>query len=126
VTFTVFLILSLAAFRISRLVIEDTIADPLRSLLLSRYPGKDVEYDPGDKVVGGTFSMGGKLYANEPTRTGDWLAKLISCYWCAGFWVSLLIALGYWLWAGTLWLMLPFALSGATGIVGILMNEAEE
>lgn len=126
-TFTTFLILSLAAFRISRLIIEDTIADPARSWLLSRFPGKDVEYDPGDKVTGGTFQLAGKLYASYPTRVGDWLAKLISCYWCAGFWVSLIIALAYWLWpTQTVWFALPWAIAAVAGIIGVLMNEAVE
>jgi hypothetical protein len=127
VTFLDLVVLILAVFRISRLVIEDTISQPLRSAVLSRWPGKDVEYEPGDKVTGGTFPLDGKLYAQEPTWLGDRIAKLISCYWCTGFWVALALVVAYAAWPNpTLWVAFPFAVAAGAGIVGVLMHEAVE
>jgi hypothetical protein len=127
VTFLDLVVLILAVFRISRLVIEDTITQPVRDWLLGRWPGRHVEYDPGDQVRGGTVSIGGELYAAEPTWVGDRIAKLISCYWCTGFWVALALVVAYAAWPKpTLWVAFPFAVAAGAGIVGVLMHEAVE
>jgi hypothetical protein len=125
VTFVEFLILTLAVFRLARLVIEDTITEPLRSLILSHWPGQDVEYEPGDQVRGGTFQLEGKLYAQEPTKTGDKVAKLLSCYWCAVPYIAAVTVFLYWRFPGPVfWLALVAAVSGGASIIGILMHEA--
>jgi hypothetical protein len=122
-----FVVLVLAVFRISRLVIEDTITDPIRSAVLSRWPGKDVEYEPGDKVTGGTVPLDGKLYAQEPTWLGDRIAKLISCYWCFAAYPALLLVVTYALWpTQTVWFALPWAVAAGASVIGILMHEAVE
>lgn len=126
-SFTEFLILTLAVFRLARLVIEDTITEPIRTRILSRWPGQNVEYEPGDKVKGGTFQIDGKLYAQEPTAAGNKVAKLLSCYWCAVPYIAAVVVVGWWRWPGVVfWLALVAAVSGAASIVGILMHEATE
>lgn len=122
-----FLVLTLAVFRLARLVIFDTIAEPFRDFFLTRWPGQDVEYDPDDKVRGGTFLLEGKLYAQEPTVVGDRIAKLLSCVWCAGFWLSLIVVAAYAIApVQTFWAALVLAVSGLAGIVLILMGEEVE
>lgn len=126
-TFVEFLVLTLAVFRLARLVIEDTITEPLRTAILSNWPGRNVEYEPGDKVRGGTFQLEGKLYAQEPTATGDKIAELLSCYWCAAPWIAGPLVLAFWLWPGPVfWLAAVAAIAGLAGIIGILMAEAVE
>lgn len=126
-TATVFWILALASFRLTRLVIEDTIADPIRTAILSRWPGSDVKYDEDDPVRGGTIRVGTDLYAAEPTSVGNKVAKLLSCYACAGFWVSLLVAGFYFFWpTPTFWVMVPFALSGAVWIIAVVQDWFED
>lgn len=126
-SFVEFLILTLAVFRLARLVIEDTITEPLRTAVLSRWPGQDVEYEAGDKVRGGVFQIDGKLYAQEPTATGNKVAKLLGCYWCASPYIAAVVVLGFWLWPGpVLWLASVAAVAGLAAIVGVLMHEAVE
>ena len=118
-------VLALAAFRLSRLLIEDTITQPLRTVIFSRWPAQDVEYEAGDKVVGGTFQLAGKLYANEPTWTGDRIAKLLGCYACTGFWVSLILSVLWWLWPITVWVVFPFALSTVVWFLALVQDHLE-
>ena len=60
-----YLILVLAAYRVTRLITTDTILEGFRNWVWSRQ-------DPGTKI-----------------------GYLISCNWCTGFWVSLAFILGY-------------------------------
>jgi hypothetical protein len=64
ISLPVLLILALAAYRGTQLVVHDTIADPIRNRLYA-------------------------WHANKPdSRPRKWATKLISCPYCAGFWVS--------------------------------------
>lgn len=124
-----FAVLALAAFRISRLVIEDTIAAPFRDLLLTRFPAIDVKYEEKDRhrVRGGTFEIGGELYAQTPTELGDRIAKLIGCYACTGFWISLALAVFYFFAPRpALWFSLPFALSAVVWLLALTQERIEE
>lgn len=121
-------VLGFAAFRLSRLIIDDTITEPLRDWLLTNWPGTDVEYDPEDRhrVKGGTIEIGSRFFASAPTWTGNRLAKLIGCYACTGFWISLGIAAAYWSWpAVTVWIMLPFALSGFVWLLALVQERID-
>jgi hypothetical protein len=60
-----YVILVLAAYRVTRLITTDTIAEGFRNWVWSRQ-------DPGTKI-----------------------GYLISCNWCTGFWVSLVFVFGY-------------------------------
>lgn len=57
-----FVVLVLAVSRATRVIVFDEIGLPLRNWVLRRWP--------------------------LPSKPG----KLVTCYWCAGFWVSLLAA----------------------------------
>jgi hypothetical protein len=62
-----FIVLALAAHRITRFFISDTIFEPVRSKIWSKFPPN--------------------------TRIG----YLFTCFWCLGFWVSALTVLSYFL-----------------------------
>lgn len=88
ITLIHFLILSLAAFRLTHLVTTDAIADGFRSKVWSKYP-------PSTKI-----------------------GYLITCNWCTGFWVSLFVAVGYLtLPLATLVVSLVLAISAAIGLI---------
>lgn len=54
---------ALAAYRLTRLVVEDEITDQFREAIQRRLAGRDY----------------------------DRLIYLLSCYWCSGFWISLAV-----------------------------------
>jgi hypothetical protein len=123
------LLLALAGFRISRLIIEDSILGPFRTALFVRWPGTDIKYEAKDRerVRGGTFELSGDYYASNPTETGDRLSKLLGCYACTGFWVSLGLAIGYFLSpTGTRWFSLPWAISGAVWLIAVVQDFFEK
>ena len=81
----------LAGYRITRLLVEDTILDRPREWLEDR---------------------------------SAWAGSLLSCYWCAGFWigVALTLMLTFTLSLPLIvWLLLPFAFSALTGILSEIM-----
>lgn len=89
ITFLAFTVLSLAVFRVTRLIIEDTILEPLR-----------------EKTV---FKL-------HPTDSK--IRELFACPWCVGFWLSVLAVLMFWAWpVVTLWLAFPFAISTVVGLI---------
>lgn len=87
-----FVVLALACYRVTRFVVQDTIAEPifgrLRDALEFRWirkhtrPGSPEEFD-----------------AIESEKFNSKLAYLLSCPWCLGFWVSgvgtLLVSIAY-------------------------------
>lgn len=85
----IFVLGALASYRLTRLVVEDSILDRPRDWL---------------------------------TQKATWIEALLGCYFCAGFWVSVLVTLL--LYAGGVslpfvgWLLLPLAFSATTGILG--------
>ena len=90
-----FLILSLACYRITRLIIEDTITEPLRERVWKRFPP-------------------------ESTRIG----YLFTCPWCTGFWVSVLIVAAYLLLpSATIAIALVFAFSAVVGIIDTILHR---
>lgn len=139
----IFIILALAAARLTRLVTRDTIplvAKP-RKWLHSRYPD-DGDYVHRPVVVTRrwvnylfTARWARKLPAltkpnyrampagqgGEAERwfvlEGHWIGKLTSCDWCAGVWVSALIFLSFALWPiGTATLAVLPALAQLVGL----------
>lgn len=87
-----FLVLSLAAYRLTRLIIRDTIVDSLRNKVWDRFPP-------------------------ESTKIG----YLISCPWCMGFWFSLGLYFCYTIVPlQTLWISHVLALSAVVGLLTAL------
>ena len=101
----VFLLLSLAVFRIWRLAAEDEILQRPRRWLV-RLPA---EWEEGEFIPEG--------YRIE-------LAKFISCPWCLGFWISIAFWL-LWLWQPewTTGLSVPLALSAIAGLIAHFSSE---
>lgn len=88
ITFLYFAILSLAVFRVTRLLIEDAILEPLRERTTFKL-------DPQSK-----------------------LRELLECPWCLGFWLSIVAVVLFHFWpVVVIWLALPFAISTVVGFL---------
>jgi len=108
-----------AAARITRLFTEDTITRPLRDYLTAK---ADDRWDAPDESPPGSSP-----HLITAPRAWRWLAKLIRCPWCLGFWVSALLVGAYFLtmldtppWhsptAAFAYLVATFATSQAVGL----------
>jgi hypothetical protein len=90
------LVLVLATHRVTRLAVEDTIADRPRNWVFMRTPWP------------------------------EWTEKLLSCPWCFGWWASLACAVLYLNWpVVTVALALPWALSSAVGLLAARELQGE-
>lgn len=115
-------VIALAVYRITRLVTDDTILEPIRERVLARFPAYDTEYadDPG--VESPTNAYGRALFESAPGRyfpvEASWFGTLISCSWCASVWVAALVtAAWYWLPTATWWVALPLAFSAIAALI---------
>lgn len=89
-------ILWLGAYRVWWLVAKDTLTQAWRTRLLGYE-------DNGSR----------NRWPHPHQRVGEF----VHCPWCLGFWICLAIVLAYAQWpSGTLWVMLPFALSALVGL----------
>lgn len=89
-----FIILSLAVFRISRLIIQDQIFERLRELIWKKFPPH------------------------------TWLGYLITCYWCLGLWLALAFAICYTIVpVATAIVALPFALSAVAALISKRLDD---
>lgn len=88
------LILALATYRLSRLVVEDEITASLRDKIWAKYP-------PSTK-----------------------LGYLLTCYWCTSVWISTALIFSYILIPTvTITVALIFALSAVTGIISTRLDR---
>ena len=101
----------LATCRVTRLVTEDTISKPFRDWLHMKAQPRHAR-PPGRA---GGRAAGKRMYGYQPPdpdapqplrpapRLWRYASKLVTCPWCAGFWVSLALTTAYFrLWLG-LW-----------------------
>lgn len=98
ITLTVLVLLVLAAYRVTRLVVIDAIFDEIREAFFKKLDFK--------KQKDGNFKSR-NLLAQK-------LSYLLQCTWCTGVWVSALI---YWLYAGEFDFLPVAAIAGAQGLL---------
>lgn len=92
--FFLFLIYALAAWRLCRLIIEDTITESLRNAIWKKFPPH-------------TF-----------------LGYLITCYWCTGIYVASLLTVGYILVPSVMSIIATaLALAASVGIINKLVDK---
>lgn len=125
----IWLVLALAAYRITRLIVADSITEPLRNRILSQWPTDDSVFT--DEWVTETSGEPTTLHDAPvawldgegwiPTAPSKW-GELVTCAWCAGFWVACLVTLAVWAVSDLslewwVWLALPWASSAITGLL---------
>jgi hypothetical protein len=91
ITLVHLLILALAAWRGTRFVVEDTLFAPIRDKIWAKYPP-------------------------ESTKIG----YLLTCYWCAGFWISVILTLVF-VFGGTIGLIFTVILA-VSALVGLIQT----
>lgn len=112
-------ILVLASFRVIRFAVEDSLTEPLRQRIFKHSPheGMHVSQPAPKKARWKTTPINAQPVRFVVTK-GGFFGDLISCPWCAGFWVSLGWAVAWWFAPGmTLLLALPWALAGCSSFI---------
>ena len=81
IDFFMLFMLGLASFRLTRLIVFDVITENLRGLFL-----EEVKEDDEQE---------GEIVYMVPRGSGvrKFIGELISCYWCTGMWVSILLVI---------------------------------
>ncbi|MCM3030519.1 MULTISPECIES: DUF1360 domain-containing protein [unclassified Niallia] len=109
------LLLVLATFRLTRLLVFDRITEFLRMLVLDEKLEKnengedEIYYVPKDGLVRG------------------FLGELISCYWCTGVWsTGFLVLLYYFLPSICTPVVLILAIAGAASIIEAIVQKLTE
>ncbi len=91
---TSFVILSLAAYRVTRFFVEDALFEPVRDRIWDRFP-------PNTKF-----------------------GYLFTCYWCLGFWVSILFVISAYLLPDfTFVVSLILAISALIGLIAARLER---
>ncbi|MFK2824585.1 DUF1360 domain-containing protein [Bacillus sp. B190/17] len=100
-----FIILSLASFRLTHFIVFDEITSFIRRPFMNEIFKED--------------SSGNIETYIEIKGTGlrSWIGKLLSCYWCTGFWCSLGVVLSYIYLPFTFPVILVFAVAGVAALI---------
>ncbi len=107
-----FVILSLASFRLTRLIVFDKITEFLRAPFFE----EEIEVGPdGEEEI---------YYVPKKGLITNFLGELLSCYWCTGIWVTLILCLFYLMWPV---LATPFilvlAVAGCAALIEVMVQR---
>ncbi|ERN52872.1 DUF1360 domain-containing protein [Alkalihalophilus marmarensis] len=107
-----FVILFLAVFRLTHLIVFDRLFDRVRNIFVEII--EEIQDD-------------GEVYQYIESK-GRGLRKLIgnviSCYWCTGVWVSIFLVIAFVFLYQIIWIpLLIFAISGAAGIIESMLRK---
>lgn len=79
----------LATYRLTRLATTDSITEPIRGALIRMaYVTRDGADEAGERIElhGGTWTQ-----LAQDDLEAPWLAQLLICRWCLGWWISLAV-----------------------------------
>ncbi|WP_066174634.1 DUF1360 domain-containing protein [Bacillus marinisedimentorum] len=106
ITWLEFFLLSLAVFRLTRLIVFDAVTEFLRR------PFHEIAFE---ELEDGTTSPYLEI---KGAGLRHWIGELLSCYWCTGIWSSVFLVAGYWYWPGAFqFIILILAGAGAAAVV---------
>lgn len=106
---------TLVAYRLTRLWIDDTVPPlPVWRHKLAMWIDRGYHQSTPENPTIERWSKKVATYGQMP------LMYLVTCYWCVGFWVSVLVTLAASLIPSTVWplIAVPFALSAVVGLIG--------
>lgn len=117
-----FLILALASFRVTRLVVQDSILDRPRHWFHWHWPPTGSEWKTRPKHGKSAY-----VNASEPkfrVVKGTFLGNLTECFYCSGVWVSAGV-LGLFLLSNPVvwWILVGAAVAGAQALIGNVDNS---
>lgn len=115
-------VLALAIYSITRLITEDSFPpiERARTWFFDKFPhdGFSTKIRPNPKRA--KFIVTGDHYH---VTVGHWLGELVSCLWCAGWWVSVAVCTAFWFWpVATVAVCVPFAFRVIPGIIGAKLH----
>lgn len=106
-----FIIVALASFRLTRLIVFDKITEFLRAPFFDEI---EEENEEGIMEV---------YYLPKQTPIKKFIGELLSCYWCTGVWVSTAIVMGYLLLPSVFVpIILVFAVAGLAAMLESLVQ----
>lgn len=114
------IIFALAVYSITRLITEDTFPpiEKARNWFFDRFPYDG--YVTRNRPKRGTWVSVGQNYH---VNIGHWAGELISCPWCAGWWIALAMSIAFLFFPMiTLAICFPFAFRVIPGIVSSLLH----
>ena len=117
ITLIELLIIVFGAYSITRLIVTDKMpwVEKPRNWIYDRFPplGHTTKHKIKTKGVESMNTSGG-WYVTQ----GHWIGELLSCPWCAGFYVSLAVSIAYlYLPIWTLGALFPMALRAGVGVI---------
>lgn len=106
-----FIILALASFRLTRLIVFDKITEFIRQPFFDEIEEENEE---------GTIEV---FYVPKRTPLKKFIGELLSCYWCTGVWISTAVVAGYLIYP-TIFLpiILVFAVAGLAAILESIVH----
>ncbi|MBD3110161.1 DUF1360 domain-containing protein [Bacillus sp. AGMB 02131] len=108
-----FIILSLACFRLTRLIVYDKITAFLRKPFFDEVEEKDKKT--------GTYDI---YYVPKPSGIRKWIGELLSCYWCTGIWSAtalVIFAFFYPVWYG--YVAIVLAVAGLASLIEMVVQQ---
>ncbi|WP_328436890.1 DUF1360 domain-containing protein [Streptomyces sp. NBC_00444] len=133
-TWLLLIVMSLAVYRLTRLVVADTFP-PVLWLRDRLVGGWRPLTEPEQEALDERIRTGGPLlwewqeiegerhrYLRRVRWSSYWLAELLSCPWCASGWVALAVTAGVW---ATVGLAVPLLVWPAVWAVGALIAAQE-
>lgn len=100
-----FLIIILATFRLTHLIVLDEIAAFIRKPFIdvSFIENSNGELEPNIEIKG--------------TGVRHFIGSILSCYWCSGIWCSIFVVLVYFFFPITFPVFLILAVAGAAAVI---------
>ena len=119
-----YLLAALFTYRLTRLIVADSITEPIRNRILSRWPSDDTlftdEWVTDTSGEPQTLSGAAVVWADvgwAPMKPSRW-GELVTCAWCASVYVGALVVLGVVFLPGWFeYVMLAGAVSAITGLL---------
>ncbi|MBA2874957.1 DUF1360 domain-containing protein [Thermaerobacillus caldiproteolyticus] len=107
-----FFLLFLASFRLTRLIMYDTITAFIRK------PFHDIIEEELPDGTTRTFLI------VKGSGIKYWIGELLGCYWCTGIWCSAFVYIGYTIWPyGFKPLVCIFAIAGCSALVEAIVEK---
>lgn len=107
-----FILLSLSTFRLTRLIVFDTITVFLRKPFheMIEETNEDGQVETYLHIKGDGLKF--------------WIGELLSCYWCVGVWVSIILVVGYMMFPGIVGIViLILAIAAVASIIEMIVSK---
>lgn len=106
-----FIILALASFRFTRLIVFDQITSFIRKPFFT----EEEVVEQGELAI---------YYTPYPNGIRGWIGELLNCYWCTGIWVAMIVYTLYFFFPYVMWhIMLIMAIAAVAAIVESILQK---